>query len=161
VAQEFTYEETDVPVGLRTGGKAKDPNPHEAIVLHLFSLVGSGSDEKRARTLVVPHVDENGYVLQEGTTPSGKVSQVAPVARAIRQLRAPGDDHKDEQGNPAPFSVRTDVKSSTALVTDGSGSREVPASRITFWVHTRRDEQGNETPARITRTEREHEAADA
>lgn len=147
MSNEFSYDEADIPVGQRTGGRAKDANPHEGIVLHLRSLVGSDSTEKRARVLTVPHLDEDGNVLETRQDAEGHALWPTPVNRALRQLREPGDVYKNENGELEQFTVRTAVEPSTAYV-DG---RTIPAATITFWIYTKVVD-GVETAARIVRT---------
>jgi hypothetical protein len=149
MSSEFTYDETDVPVGQRTGGRTKEVNPHEGIVLHLRGLVGTDSDEKRARALTVPFLDEDGEVLETRLDAEGHTLWPTPVNRALRQLREPGDTYTNEAGELEQFTVRTAVQSATAHV----AGRTIPAATITFWVYTKVVD-GGEVAARIVRTVR-------
>jgi hypothetical protein len=146
---EFTYETVAIPVATRApgAGNTKIPNPHTDIVLSLRALCGTDTPPG-ARAITIHHVDDKGVVIPVAADKDGKAILPAPVTRVLRQLREPGDLYKNADGTPAPFSVRTLCETGSVEEGTGKNKRTVPATRVTFWIHT--DDKGN--AARITRT---------
>jgi len=142
----LTFDEVDVPVGHKSGGRQKEENPYEALVLQMRRAVDEGGPLK-ARRVVVPHVDpETGRVVSEVNSEG----QVSAVSKLVRQLRAVGNECHAADGEPAPFSVRMKTEPTQATVELNGDRVEVQATAVTFWIYTKVVD-GRVVAARITR----------